>query len=80
VSIEELIFALEQAQKNAGAFVMVTVDNETHTVVHATGPFDQAEAALVQAGRDDAAWQEFMDGEEVVGDFSYLVVPLWTPS
>jgi hypothetical protein len=80
VSIEELILALEQAHQNARAFVVVTVDNEDHGVVHATGPFEEAEQALVQAGRDDAAWKEFMDGETDAGDFSYLVVPLWAPS
>ena len=71
---------LEQGRlASATAFVTVTVDNETHTVVHACGPFTEAEQALAQAGRDDAGWKKFV-GDDDAGDYSYVVVPLWSPS
>ena len=78
---DHLIAMLEQARyANATAFAVVTVDNETHTVVHGTGPFVEAEQALAQAGRDDRGWKEFVGDGEDPGDFSYVVVPLWAPT
>lgn len=73
-ALVDLICKLEQASHEAGAFALVTLD-DTGAVVHATGPFDQPEQALAQAGRDEADWREH--GE---GDIGFIVVPLWEPS
>lgn len=64
--------------EEAKACVVVTVDQDTGTVVHATGPFTQPELALAQAGRDDASWKRYAAPGE--GEFTYHVVPLWEPS
>jgi len=70
------LMELELARAEAApAFVMVTVDLDDGSVVHATGPFGQPEQALAQAGRDDAAWKAYAEPGE--GAFAYVVVPLW---
>ncbi len=74
--IDEVIARLEQAQHEARAFVIVTVDNETQIVMHASGPYVDAENALIQTVtyRNEDAKDEEPDG------FSYVVVPLWRPA
>lgn len=73
-ALVDLIVKLEQASHEAGQFALVTLDSDGGNVVHATGPFDEPEQALIQAGRDEADWREH--GE---GDIAFVVVPLWEP-
>lgn len=75
----ELLVRLERARTDeARAFVVVTVDQEDGAVLCATGPFEEAEAALAQAGRDHAAWERHAEPGEPGWD--HVVVPLWEPS
>lgn len=75
----EIMVRLEQALvENAPAFVVVAVAVDSGDVVHATGPFTEAEAALVQAGQDDATWKQHADPGE--GNLKHVVVALWEPS
>jgi hypothetical protein len=77
-AMADLLVKLERAAVgSAKAFVVVTVDDESGDVVHATGPFAEPEQALVQAGRDDAEWKRVAEPGE--GNFTYVVVPLWEP-
>lgn len=73
----ELICNLERAaHEHARAFVVVCSERSSGQVVHATGPFPQAEHALIESVREDREWRHFCDaGEE--DSFSYQVVPLW---
>lgn len=73
-ALVDLIVKLEQASTEAGAYALVTQD-EDRNVVHATGPFNEPEQALIQAGRDEADWRKH--GE---GDLEFTIVPLWSPS
>jgi hypothetical protein len=75
----DLLVKLERCSvEEADAFVVVTVDEETGIVLHATGPFAEPEAALVQAGIDEAAWNRATGPED--GRLLYRVVSLWEPS
>lgn len=74
----ELLVRLDRARhENATAFAIVWLD-ETGAVVDTTGPFDQAELALVQAAKDTAVWERRAEPGE--GEYTYVVVPLWGPS
>lgn len=72
----DLLCRLEQARsEHAGAWVVVVIDDETNTVSHVQGPFEQGEQALVAAGEYDASWKAHADPEE--GDWTYAVVPIF---
>lgn len=77
-ALVDLMMQLEQARWNeARAFVVVTVDLDTSQPINASGPYEQAEQAFAQAGRDQADWDRSKDCDE--GDVTHMVVPLWEP-
>lgn len=80
-ALVEILMQLEQAQvAEAKAFVLVTTDAYTGDVINATGPFTQAELALVQAGRDEADWKRHAENDIDAESIAYTVVPLWEPT
>lgn len=77
----DTILALERfIQDNAQAFALVTVDKRSSDVVHATGPFEQPEQALVEAGIEDENWRAQASTEDEADALSFYVVPFWGPT
>lgn len=73
----DLLCRLDQARsENARAWIVVVVDDDTGEVVHGYGPFEQAEQALVEAGKQETWWAENEPDEPTS---SYKIVPLWGP-
>ena len=76
----ELLTRLEQMDaESADAFIVATLCNRTGAVLHATGPFAQAEQALVQAGIEEANWQAAC-GPDEKDALRFTITPLWEPS
>lgn len=74
----DLLCLLDRARyENAKAWVVVVIDDDTDEVCNAYGPFDEAEQALIESGRQDAEWKAHADPEE--GNWTYKIVPLWGP-
>jgi hypothetical protein len=77
----ELTLLLERASiENASAFVVVAVDFESEVVLSTTGPFAEPEAALVQAGIDEAQWKRDTAGEPERDSIRWIIVPQWEPT
>jgi hypothetical protein len=62
-------------ERDAEGWLVVTVDDEFSSVVHATGVFETAEAALVESGRRYAADREH--AQEGEPGWTHAVVPLF---
>jgi len=74
----DLLCRLDRARyENANAWVVISVDDDSGEICDATGPFPEAEMALVKAGRMDADWKETEDEES--GTWTYKIVPIWAP-
>lgn len=82
MNLDDLLIACDRAiVENAKAFVVVAVDFDAGIVLHATGPFEEAEQALVQAGVDENQWKrDTEDGDPADNSIRWLVVPQWEPS
>ncbi len=77
----DLMMMLERATvEEATAFCVVAVDDELGIVLSTTGPFTEAEAALVQAGRDEALWRKDTAGQDGCDSLRWVVVPQWEPN
>lgn len=79
-AVDVLVFLERASVDGAKQFAVVCVDRFTGDVMHTTGPFAQAEQALVQAGIDEAEWRANAENPVEAASLRWLVVPQWEPS
>lgn len=63
----------------ANEWALVIADEETGMVASVYGPFDEPEQALVEAGRQEGAWNVERELDPELEGWKFIIVPLWGP-